>query len=115
MSGSVTMKPLNIDISEQVLEALKDVSEKCTEEIRDRSPREYGKYAAGWTWDMIDDHTSAVHNTATPKRLALWLEFGHRARDGSSVPPQEHIRPVYNRYKEQYLNKLKSIKIESTK
>lgn len=110
-SGSVTMRPLKVNIKNDVLSAIAKAAQSTTNDIRDGSPQRNGVYEQGWTHDMVDD-TAIVHNAGKEKSLTHLLENGHATKNGGFVAPKEHIRPAYLKNKEKYLNELKSIKIK---
>jgi hypothetical protein len=116
---NVTVKEnlINIDLGPQIKEILDSIRDDCAKEISNRSPKGYtGDYAVGWTSDLTQnskgEYTATVYNSQEHPILSHLLELGHRSRSGKTVPPQEHIRPVYNKYQNVYLNGMKRIKIE---
>ena len=113
--GSVTFKPLEIDLSEEIEKALRKVGGSCSEDIASNSPIGYtGEYASGWDWVITDGGESVtIANMGDHNSLAHLLELGHKTKSGGYVAPQEHIRPAYNRNKQLYLNELKNINIKA--
>lgn len=110
-NGSVTMKPLKIDLKSQIEEKVKKAAQRTASDIRDGSPRRNGVYEAGWTYDMIDE-SAIVHNAGKEKSITHLLENGHATKNGGFVAPREHIRPAYLKNKEIFLNDMKSVKIK---
>lgn len=115
-SGSVTMKPLRINIKDQVTEMVKKAGQATAADIRAGSPRRTAggnAYAEGWTTTVVGE-SAMVHNAGKKKSLGHLLENGHATKNGGFVGPQEHIRPAYIKNKAIFLEEMKSIKLKPT-
>lgn len=113
-NGSVEVNLLHIDLKPQIKKIRSKIATETAGKIADNSPIGYtGKYERGWTSVDVDDENSVVYNNGKHKSLSHLLELGHRAKNGKTVPPQEHIRPAYLQQKKKYLDELQKIKIES--
>lgn len=115
--GSAKVSMVKFNIKGEIADILVKTGEKAVTEIKSRAPvRAKGneKYKNGWTSKLEDDgRTVTVYNDGDHKTLAHLLEFGHKSKSGKNVPPQEHMRPSYNKVKEEYLEELKLIKIKT--
>lgn len=139
----VKFKSIEIDITGEIEEITRKAGKDCVNLLKQRSPRVTGDYADGWTYEMENNNrTARVFNDGPDKTLTHLLEFGHRTKLGkksgkqkhsaksrkrksgpgrkrsgrkATVAPQEHIRPVYNIIKDEYLKNLESIKMKVKK
>ena len=90
------VKDYTDDVKEAIEEEVKETADRTKDDIADRSPRDTGEYADGWSrrktgrGDYVQ-HT--VYNKEKPHLVHL-LEFGHANRDGSRTPGQPHINPA---------------------
>ncbi|MDT1959032.1 HK97 gp10 family phage protein [Carnobacterium divergens] len=112
--GSVTQKPIKIDISKQVESELEKIGSFTADRIQELSPYRSGEYGQGWTSKVESNgKTVAIYNKGKKASLTHLLELGHRAKDGSTVAPIEHIRIGYNQGKKEYLKSMKNIKLKA--
>ena len=121
---SKTIKPENLtqtlknylenyveDISEVVEETSTQIGKEARDELKQTSPKRTGKYAKGWT--VKKDRKSKNYYTVkvwnkTDYQLTHLLEFGHATRNGSRTKPIPHIRPVEEKYKQEFEKELKA-------
>lgn len=98
------------DIGEAVEEESNSIGKEAKEELKQTSPKRTGKYAKGWTVKKDKKnksyYTVKIHNK-TDYQLTHLLEFGHATRNGKRTKAIPHIRPVEEKYKEQFEKKLK--------
>lgn len=109
----VKTNSLNIDLTKPIIRILEEIGEACAKDIEEKSPRRKitgGSYAKGWTYRQKGKDTVYVYNDGREKSLTHLLELGHLNKNGDTfVQPQEHIRPIYNKYAEICLGKMKNI------
>ena len=103
----VTANTIEIDFKSAILDVLPEIGDLTAGRIKADAPSRQGKYAQGWTYKMEGKETVVIYNNGKRASLSHLLELGHRSRNGSWVPPQEHIRPAYNESKSIYLDLLK--------
>lgn len=116
----VRVNLMEINWAPMLKQTLTRIGKKCSEEIKSNAPRNTGIYADGWTYKLVETNRTSkngwiyeivVYNKGKHASLSHLLELGHRSRAGNTVPPQEHIRPVFNRIKKEYYDDLGQIKI----
>ena len=103
----VTANTIEIDFKSAISDILPEIGDLTSGRIKADAPSRQGKYAQGWTYKMEGKETVVVYNGGKRASLSHLLELGHLSRNGSWVPPQEHIRPAYNESKKIYLDLLK--------
>lgn len=107
---------IDLDLAPAINGILKNIGIDLSNAISKASPVRTGKYASGWTYNLESSNEKfgevVIYNDKRAPLTHL-LELGHRSRAGRNVPPQEHIRPAYNRYKKIYLDQLKEIKFKN--
>ena len=109
------------DIEDDVVECVDQVTKAAKTELVNVSPRGKGKrntpYYKGWTIKLQKKgkgkYTKVVWNR-TNYQLTHLLEFGHVTRNGGRTKPIEHIRPVEEKYKVEFVDLLER-KIRRTK
>lgn len=134
---SKTIKPENLekelqeyltqykeDIDEEVVEATNTVIKEAKQELIQTSPRSgiarNTKYYKGWAIKngvksrTIRNKYSRVIWNKTNYQLTHLLEFGHATRNGGRTQAQPHIRPVEEKYGQEFADLLKT-KIRRTK
>lgn len=121
---SKTIKPENLtqslknylekyveDISETVEETSNQIGKEARDELKQTSPKRTGKYAKGWTVKKDKKnknyYTVKVWNK-TDYQLTHLLEFGHATRNGGRTKAIPHIRPVEEKYKQEFEKELKA-------
>ena len=120
---SKTIKPENLtqtlknylenyveDISEVVEETSTQIGKEARDELKQTSPKRTGKYAKGWT--VKKDRKNKNYYTVkiwnkTDYQLTHLLEFGHATRNGGRTKAIPHIRPVEEKYKKEFEERLK--------
>ncbi|KAB2444949.1 HK97 gp10 family phage protein [Bacillus luti] len=80
------------DVEKEIEVAKEKVADDLVEELKQKSPKDTGKYAKGWRKKREGD-AIIVHN-ATKYQVAHLLEFGHVKANGGRVPPKVHIAPA---------------------
>ncbi|MEX0375689.1 HK97 gp10 family phage protein [Bacillus sp. S4] len=81
------------NLVEEDMEAAKEkVADDLVEELKQKSPKDTGKYAKGWR-KKKDGDAIVVHNALKPQVTHL-LENGHAKAGGGRVQAQVHIRPA---------------------
>ena len=98
------------DISEVVEDVANKIGKEAVEEIKQKSPKKRGNYARGWTLKKDKSGKSRysvkIHNK-TDYQLTHLLEFGHATKNGGRTKAMPHIRPVEQKYIEEYEKELK--------
>lgn len=112
----VEIKTLEIDLTPEITKVLERIGKEAVADVKSGAPKRTGGYANSWTSKMEDKDKVVVYTDASKLKntnMSTLLEKGHKAKNGKWVPPQEHIRPMYNRIKKRYEQELMRIKIES--
>ena len=90
------------DYSQDVIEKVNISSEKvgkaAVKQLKQTSPKRYGKYAKSWAMktepEVGQPHKRIVHVKAPHYRLTHLLEHGHAKVGGGRVEGRPHIRPA---------------------
>lgn len=100
------------DITEGVKETTNSLTKQAIQDLKNESPRGVrGSYAEGWkkqTSNKKSKYTIKIHN-ATDYQLTHLLEFGHAKRNGGMTKAIPHIRPIEERYKKLYGEKITTV------
>lgn len=80
------------EIEEGLKKDIEDVAKEATQQLKSKSPKRTGKYAAGWGQSKTKDGIT-LHNKKKANLTHL-LEKGHVSRNGGRVKPIKHIEPV---------------------
>ena len=112
------------DIEEDVEDTVTEVAKEAKQELIQTSPRSgiarNTKYYKGWAIKngvksrTIRNKYSRVIWNKTNYQLTHLLEFGHATRNGGRTQAQPHIRPVEEKYGQEFADLLKT-KIRRTK
>ena len=74
------------------------VGKTAVKQLKQTSPKRYGKYAKSWTMktepEVGQPHKRIVHVKAPHYRLTHLLEHGHAKAGGGRVEGKPHIRPA---------------------
>lgn len=101
------------DIQEDVEETADLIGKEAKNELKEISPRSgiarKNKYYAGWA--IKKDRKGKSYYTVkvwnrTNYQLTHLLEFGHATRNGGRTRAIPHIRPVEEKYSQEFLKKL---------
>ena len=104
------------DITEGVEETTDTLTKEAVQEIKQTSPRGKGSrekpYWKGWTKQKGKTNrgrsTVKIHNK-TNYQLTHLLEFGHVTRNGGRTKAIPHIRPLEEKYKKLYEQKITTV------
>jgi hypothetical protein len=109
------------DYSEEVNQTVKEVAsesaKRAANELKQTSPRRRPRYYKGWKAtpkSLITGRVEYVVHNAKDYRLAHLLEFGHVLRNGGRTKAIPHIKPVEEKYTDEFyrdtIKKIKAIK-----
>lgn len=85
------------EVVETASETLEEVAKEATQKLKQTSPKQTGKYARGWTYEVKKgriDISATVYGKKNTYPLAHLLEHGHAKRGGGRTAPITHIKPV---------------------
>ena len=86
------------DVVEKVNVSSDKVGKAAVKQLKQTSPKRYGKYAKSWTMktepEVGQPHKRIVHVKAPHYRLTHLLEHGHAKVGGGRVEGKPHIRPA---------------------
>ena len=86
------------DVVEKVNISSEAVGKAAVKQLKQTSPKRYGKYAKSWTMktepEVGQPHKRIVHVKAPHYRLTHLLEHGHAKVGGGRVEGKPHIRPA---------------------
>lgn len=109
------LKNYKEDIDEDVIETVDEITKKAKNELKETSPRRKGTrnnpYYRGWAIKLSKRRTGVYHKVIWNKtnyQLTHLLEFGHATRNGGRTRAIPHIRPVEEKYKVEFVDKLKN-------
>lgn len=80
------------EVEEEVDEIAEEVAEETVQELKDSSPKRYGKYARSWRKKKLSTGSYIVYNVVAS--LTHILEKGHLSRNGGRVAGIVHIKPA---------------------
>ncbi len=86
------------DVVEKVNISSEKVSKAAVKQLKETSPKRYGKYAKSWAVktepEVGQPDKRIVHVKAPHYRLTHLLEHGHAKKGGGRVEGKPHIRPA---------------------
>ncbi len=107
------LKDYKENIEEDVQQVTDEVMKEAKQELTQISPRSgvarNTKYYKGWAIKLKTKkngrYTKVIWNK-TNYQLTHLLEFGHVTRNGGRTKPIPHIRPIEEKYKVEFVDKL---------
>lgn len=102
----------NQDVADGVKKEVKQVAKEMVQELKQTSPRDTGKYAAGWRekteFESAEDIRERVYNAKKPQLTHL-LEHGHAKQNGGRVNGKPHIGPAEQEAEKKLTNGVKVV------
>lgn len=100
------------DVTDGVKKEVKQVAKEMTQRLKQTSPKDTGKYAAGWRekteFENAEDIRERVYNAKKPQITHL-LEYGHAKQNGGRVEGKPHIRPAEQEAEKKLTNGVKVV------
>lgn len=100
------------DVADGVKNEVKQVAKEMVQELKQTSPRDTGKYAAGWRerteFESDEDIRKRVYNAKKPQLTHL-LENGHAKQNGGRVNGKPHIGPAEQTAEKKLTNGVKVV------
>lgn len=100
------------DVADGVKKEVRQVAKEMVQELKQTSPRDTGKYAAGWRerteFESDEDIRELVYNAKKPQLTHL-LENGHAKQNGGRVNGKPHIRPAEQTAEKKLTNGVKVV------
>lgn len=98
------------DVVEKVNASSEAVGKAAVKQLKETSPKRYGKYAKSWTVktepEVGQPHKRIVHVKPPHHRLTHLLEHGHAKIGGGRVEGIPHIRPAEEMVIEQFIREV---------
>jgi hypothetical protein len=95
------------EFSEGVEKIAEEVAEEAVQELRQTSPKRYGKYRKGWKKKKLANGSYVVFNSVAS--LTHLLENGHPLRNGDRFNGIPHIKPAEEKAIENFEKRIKEI------
>lgn len=95
------------EFSEGVEKIAEEVAEEAVQELRQTSPKRYGKYRRSWKKKKLANGSFVVFNTVAS--LTHILENGHISRNGGRVAGIVHIKPAEEKAIQNFEKRIKEI------
>jgi Txe/YoeB family toxin of Txe-Axe toxin-antitoxin module len=91
-------------VKEEAEKAEDEITKDAVKELKAKSPKLTGDYAKGWTRKKVDGKR-VIYNRTKPQITHL-AENGHAKRGGGRVPGKPHIRPVEEKFINEYVERV---------
>lgn len=95
------------ELENEVDEIGKEVADEAVDELKQTSPKRYGKYAKSWKAKRNKKGSYVIYNGPTTYRLTHLLENSHLLRNGGRSKAQPHIKPVEEKVIENFEKRIK--------
>lgn len=85
------------DAQDIVKDAVTKAGEEAKKQLREKSPKDTGKYAKSWAVKTVKESTTELDLVVHSRKLyglTHLLEKGHAKRGGGRVSAKVHIQPV---------------------
>ena len=80
------------EVTEEVDKIAEQVADETVDELKETSPKRYGKYRRSWKKKKLANGSFVVFNAVAS--LTHILENGHLSRNGGRVAGIVHIKPA---------------------
>ena len=95
------------EVTEEVDKIAEQVADETVDELKETSPKRYGKYRRSWKKKKLANGSYVVFNSIAS--LTHLLENGHILRGGGRVSGIIHIKPVEEKAIENFEKRIKEI------
>lgn len=98
-----TLEAYSEEVEEQIDLIAEEVTNEAVNELKQTSPKRYGKYAKNSKGSFV------IYNADPTYRLTHLLEHGHVLRNGGRSKAIPHIKPVEEKVKEKFEQRIKNL------
>ena len=84
-------------------------SKEFQKKLQTKIRKKYGKYAKNWRFKKNSKGSFVIYNADPTYRLTHLLEHGHVLRNGGRSKAIPHIKPVEEKIKEKFEQRIKNI------
>ena len=104
-----TLEAYSEEVEEQIDFIAEEVTNEAVNELKLTSPKKYGKYAKNWRFKKNSKGSFVIYNADPTYRLTHLLEHGHVLRNGGRSKAIPHIKPVEEKVKEKFEQRIKNL------
>jgi hypothetical protein len=95
------------EVTEEVDKIAEQVADETVDELKETSPKRYGKYRRNWKKKKLANGSFVVFNAVAS--LTHILENGHLSRNGGRVAGIVHIKPAEEKAIQNFEKRIKEI------
>lgn len=95
------------EVTEEVDKIAEQVTDETVDELKETSPKRYGKYRRSWKKKKLANGSFVVFNAVAS--LTHILENGHLSRNGGRVAGIVHIKPAEEKAIQNFEKRIKEI------
>lgn len=104
---TIALRDFTNEVTDEMEEIKIDVAKETVKQLRNKSPKNSGEYAKGWTRKK-QGNAQIIHNKNKPQLTHL-LEKGHAKRGGGRVPGKVHIAPIEEWAIDEYTKRVEKV------